>query len=58
MGEIGNNMIKIKDEDPDDIVNRIDKTNKLIRVKGCYHALHMLKLLRIGNFMDRIGSWK
>ena len=55
MGDIGNNMMKTKD-DVDDIVNRIDKTTKLIRVKHCYHALNLLRLLGIGNFMDRLQA--
>lgn len=54
MGEIGNNMIKIKDEIHDDIIGRLNETNKFIRVKGCYHALNFLKLLGVGNFIDRL----
>jgi len=51
MAEIGNNILHTVD-----IEERMETNNKLMRIKECYHALNLLKILNLGNFLDRLQS--
>lgn len=55
MRKIGEEIINGK-EMPDDVIERMDYIRKVMRVKQCYHALNVLKILNINNFMDYVRS--
>jgi hypothetical protein len=56
MGEIGNSIMKRVDDKyiPEDIVGTIHNIDPLYRVRGCYHALNIMKIAGFGNFIDLI----
>lgn len=55
MGEIGNEILKSKHNiNIDDTVGTINETNLLLRVMMCFHALNILKILGLTNFIDNM----